>query len=439
MTKISRLPLNDDGNGWSKILPARSPKPALKTHIEADWVVVGGGFAGLAAARRLATHRPNDQIALVEADVIGEGAQGRNSGFAIDVPHNVNSSMGALESARSHTRLSRTAIAYLKTSVDQFNIECDWDPAGKFHAAVSDRGIHHVLEPTRRTLEALGEPYSWLEGPELHDQVGFSHFKAALHTPGTVLVNPAALCRGLADSLPANVTLYENTPVLEYTTKPTIELQTPTGHIHAKKLILTVNAFTGQFGHFKQSVMPFAVHASLTRKLTEQEQARLPGLRQWGLTPANAFAGTTMRRTRDQRILIRQNMQYAPHLRTSDAQRNKVRALHQTLLNQRFPMLQDIPMEFTWTGYIAVSQNGAPGFGQLLPDVYAAVCQNGVGLTRGTIGGMLAADLACGIDNPLIAEFEALGTPQMLPPRPLLDAGAYVRLAWELYRERSEA
>ena len=65
MKPISQLPQNDSSNGWSRILPPRTPKPALQSNIEADWIVVGAGYAGLAAARRLAENRPDDSIALI--------------------------------------------------------------------------------------------------------------------------------------------------------------------------------------------------------------------------------------------------------------------------------------------------------------------------------------------------------------------------------------
>lgn len=439
MKTINTLPENDTTNGWSRILPVREPKPALDRNIEADWVVIGAGFAGLAAARQLATHLPEQRILVLEARQVGEGAQGRNSGFAIDIPHNVNSSMNALGFARGHTRLSRAAITHLKELVDHHKINCDWQQSGKFHAAVSDRGIDTVLRPTRTVLDALDEPYTWLEGRTLHDTLGFKHFKAALYTPGTVLVNPAALCRGLADTLPHNVLLHENTPVTKAEFSPAIKLQTPKGSIRAKNILLAVNAFIGQFGFLGHAVMPFAAHASLTRRLTPHEQQALSGLSSWGLTPANSFVGTTLRRTPDQRILIRQHMSYAPGLRSNAHTRSHVRELHQSLFDQRFPMLKGVTMDYTWTGFIAVSANGAPGFGRLAPNVYTAVCQNGMGVTRGTIGGLLAADLACGIENPLIADFEALGQATRLPPRPLLDIGARLRLAWEVRRERAEA
>ncbi len=62
-----------------------------------------------------------------------------------------------------------------------------------------------------------------------------------------------------------------------------------------------------------------------------------------------------------------------------------------------------------------------------------------LGVTKGTIGGLLAADMAAGEDNPLIVEMESLGSPDKLPPRPFLDLGVRAKFAWEIFRARKEA
>lgn len=436
--RIRKLPNDDRSNGWSAILPPRAEKPPLDGEVRADWVVVGAGFAGLAAARRLAENRPGDRVVLVEAEAAGEGASGRNSGFAIDVPHNVGSSMEELAGSQRFIRLSRAAIDHLESLVTAHGIACDWGRRGKYHAAVSPRGVRQVLEPMVRELDALGEPHRWLEGEALAAAIGTRHFRAAVYTPGGALLNPAALTRGLADSLPQNVTLYERTPVTALARDNGIRLTTPGGSVLAPKMILTVNAWADQFGAYRGRLLRFAAHASLTRSLTDAERGRLGGGDDWGLTPANAFAGITMRFTRDRRILIRQNIHYCPGLRQTAADRAANRARHQALFDARFPMLAGVEIEHSWTGYLCLSRNHAPGFGRIAPNVWAAVCQNAMGVTRGTIGGLLAADMACGVDNPLIADLESQGSPSRLPPRPFLDIGVRARQVWELWRYRAE-
>jgi glycine/D-amino acid oxidase-like deaminating enzyme len=437
--KIARLPEDDRVNGWSGMLAPRTPKPPLSGEARADWIVLGAGYAGLAAARRLAENRPDDRIALIEAGEVGENASGRNSGFAIDLPHNVGSSLEELDGSVRFMRLARAAIGELDTQVETHGIACDWSRDGKYHAAVSPRGAREVLKPFVAELDALGEPYEWVEGDALAARLGTRHFTAAVYTPGSILMNPAALTRGLADTLPENVTLYENAPVIEADFRNGVTFETAGGTLRAPRMILAANGFSEQFGFYPGKFMHLAAHGSLTRRLTEAERAAYGVEKPWGLTPANAFAGITMRYTNDHRILIRYGLDYCPSQRVTPAQQAKMRRRHKALFDARFPMLKDVEIEHTWTGFVCLSRNAAPGFGQLASNVWSAVCQNAVGVTKGTIGGLLAADLATGRENPLIADMQGLGEPSPLPPQPFLDLGVRARFAWELWSNRHEA
>ncbi len=435
---IKQLPRDDDENGWSRILAPREVQAPLSTVEKADWVVVGGGFAGVSAARRLAENRPQDRVVLLEANQVGEGASGRNSGFAIDLPHNVGSSMEELQGSHRFMALARAAIDYHQAQIDRYAIECDWSQPGKYHAAVSPQGVSEVLEPFARELDALGERYQWIDKTDLDKRLGTRHFAAAVHTPGCRLLNPAALVRGLADTLPENVTLYENSPVVALENNGGVKLRTAKGQVSASKLILCVNGFADRFGFYQRKLLTFAANASLSQRLTAAQRSALGCEENWGLTPANAFAGITMRFTRDHRLLIRQNIYFNPSMCESDRYRAAVKRRHKTLFDQRFPQLPEVDMEYTWTGFLCLSQNGSPGFGCVAPNVYTAVCQNAVGVTKGTIGGVLVADMACGEDNELIGYMQSLGEPDTVPPRPLLDIGVRSKFAWELWKARAE-
>ncbi|WP_085893291.1 NAD(P)/FAD-dependent oxidoreductase [Roseovarius litorisediminis] len=437
--KINRLPRDDKTNGWSAILPARTPHAALQDEVTADWLVLGGGYAGLAAARRLAENCPDQKIVLIEAGQAGENASGRNSGFGIDLPHNVGSSLDELDGSHRFMRLARMALDHLQEVVRTHDIKCDWRRAGKYHTAVSPRGTRNVLQPFSKELEALGEPYEWVEGGALREKLGSDHFTAAVYTPGCVLMNPAALTRGLADSLPENVTYYENSPVTEANFKNGAHLKTAHGSVRAQRMIMAANGFSEQFGFHPRRFLHLVAHASLSRPLTKAERATYGVARPWGLTPVNAFAGITMRYADDHRILIRQGLNYRPSQRVNVAEQAVVKRQHKCLFDQRFPMLPEVEMEHTWSGFVCLSRNGAPAFGQIAPNIWSAVCQNAVGVTKGTFSGILAADMATGLDNPLIADMQSLGQPDLLPPRPFLDMGVRVRFQWELWANRHEA
>lgn len=437
--RIDRLPEDDATNGWSRILPTRVLRSPLTEDVAADWVVVGAGYAGLAAARRLAVNRSKEHVVLLDAGAVGENASGRNSGFAIDLPHNVGSSLEELEGSHRFMRLARAAITQLEETVTKHNIGCDWSQNGKYHAAVSERGVRDVLEPLVQELDALDEPYTWIDADGVRENIGLSHFTAAVYTPGCILMNPAALTRGLADSLPKNVTLFEHSPVTDVDYRNGVWLTTVSGSVRAPRMVLTVNGFAERFGFLRRNLIHLAAYASLTRPLTDSERRAYGISLPWGLTPANAFAGITMRYTNDHRILIRQQLDYCPSQRVSDNQRSRIQRQHKSLFDKRFPMLPDIDIEYTWTGFVCLSRNGAPGFGQIAPNVWTCVCQNAVGVTKGTAGGLLVADMATERENPLIDDMKSLGTPTNLPPRPFLDVGVRTRFMWEHWSNRDEA
>ena len=429
-TEVTSLPADDATCGWFHLSPPRKPKPAHSGSTRAPWVVVGAGFAGLAAARRLAGHFPNDEIVLVEAQEVGYGPAGRNSGFAIDLPHDVGAAdyIGDLGTAKLVLELNRTGQTYLKETVEKFGIDCHMRPSGKYQAAVEDRGVA-VLEAYRGGLDRLGQPYTLIEGDELPQHIGTRFYRKALYTPGTILVQPAAMVKGLADTLPSTVTLHENTPITEVAYGAQTVLKHRGGQIVADKVILANNGFGSAFGFLKGRMLPMFLYASLTRPLSEGEQARLSGLPFWGIIPADPF-GSTLRRTHDNRILVRNSVSFRPGGRSSPHDMDRAKLRHRQSFERRFPMLKDVPFEYSWGGAIVMSRNGHSQFGQLAPNVYGALCCNGLGVTRGTAMGRLLADWLAGDDSPLINFMLSSPGPNWNPPRPILDIGVNTKLAW---------
>lgn len=435
---ITLKPHDDQTNGWSAILPSRRPHAPLSSGLEADWLIIGAGYAGLAAARRLAHNRPNEKIVVLEAGVAGDNASGRNSGFAIDVPHNVGSSTAELEKAANYKRLMKAGIAHLDGIVKDQRISCDWSEKGKYHCAAAPQLAETLLRHHAHELQALGEPYEWLEQAELARRLGTSFFHAGIYTPGCILLNPAALTRGLADSLPDNVTLFENSAVTRLEYGPRVVASTAQGAVSAGRLILANNGSASQLPGFQRQLFNVASYGSLTQPLTPQQRARIGDIDEWGVTPANAVSGATMRYTRDHRLLIRQQFDFTPGMRVSEAARARVREQHRSVFLARFPELPDVALEHFWMGFFSITRNGAPRWGKIDRNVYAAVGCNGVGIAKQTIAGVTLADLACGVENPLIADMLELGEPEKLPPRPFLDLGVKAYLAKERWVGRQE-
>ncbi|GIT76170.1 MAG: hypothetical protein Ct9H300mP31_07010 [Acidimicrobiaceae bacterium] len=117
-------------------------------------------------------------------------------------------------------------------------------------------------------------------------------------------MQPAALCRGLATSLPANVVVHEETTVTWLDAGPPHELWTDRGSVRTPELLLANNGFLSGFGFYRHHLIPVVTWGSMTRPLTDGESASIGGPRTWGVIPA-APSGTTVRRLSDGRILIR--------------------------------------------------------------------------------------------------------------------------------------
>lgn len=439
MERIKSTPADDSSCGWFHLSKARKPHPSHVGSSEARWVVIGAGLTGLAAARQLALNYPDDEVILIEAQEVGYGASGRNSGFAIDLPHDIGAPdyIGDLGVARMSLKLNMAAQEIIKKLVAEHNIDCQIKFAGKYQAAIEDRGIA-VLDAYRRGLDKLGQDYQVISEKDLPQHIGTEFYRKGLFTPGTILLQPSALVKGLADSLPKNVTLYENTPItsVEYGEK-TI-LGHGKGRIVAEKLLLTNNAFASSFGFLKRKLLPVFTYASMTRVLTEEEQARLGGKGFWGVIPADPF-GSTLRRTPDNRLLVRNSFSFNPDVRSNSHFLGRVVKRHRASFERRFPMLPNVEFEYTWGGAMCLSRNHLAHFGQLAPNVYGALCCNGLGLTRGTITGTLLADWLAGQRNELIDFLLSSPGPNANPPQPFLSMGVNLNLHWGQCRAGKES
>lgn len=416
--------------GWYAILPEPARANRLKGDHVADWVVIGAGVTGLAAARRLGELVPDARVLLLDEYRVGYGASGRNSGFIIDTPH-LTEHLGEDDNRRV-SRLIVAGLADLERHVKEHNIECEWSQRGHLTAVVNPKR-EEKIHATARMLDAANEDYEWYDRNTVAKVTGTNYYHAAILTPRSVLLNPAALCRGLGVTMSENVEVWEETPVRRIEPGSPVRIQCADASVRAQNVLLTTNAFVARLGYLRREVFPLIACASLSRPLTHSEQAEIGGEPDWGITGV-----TTMRRTLSNRILVRHGLGYTFDFRLSESRRRQLLRSHKLILGKRFPMLGNLDLEHTWAGVFCMTKHWASHFGRLEPGVFVSLGYCGVGLPRGTISGKLLAEYALGSQSSLLADVQALSTPKRLPPQPFLGTGIRARLAWYRWTSRAE-
>ncbi len=431
--KVSLLPEYDRQNAWLEILPPIPESTALTGDIEADHVVVGGGFGGLAAARRLAELNPDASIVLLEGGRIGNNAAGRCSGFLIDHAHNIRAKGFAddVENAERGIALNRAGVDWLAEIVERESIDCDWRPEGKIHAAASDSGAKS-LEAFAHSLDAVDEEYTMLDRHELKQRFGTDFYRVGLLAPHTVLVNPAALVRGLAETMPDNVSVFEDSMVTDVNYGPPHLMATARGSVRSPSLVLAANGFGAGFGFFPKHLLPLITWGSMTRQLTDAELERLGGDESYGIIPAHP-AGTTVRRLPEGRILVRNQYTFS---RDSNIVRDRERVAEvlRRSFDARFPMLAGVEMEYTWGGALSLSRNGAGVCGPVAPGIHATMVYQGTGMAKGTISGKYLAESMMGEEPALLSMLHGDTEPSRNYPEPFNSWGVRLNARWRRWQ-----
>lgn len=412
MADVTLLPHYDNNNGWHEILEAPREPTVLTGDITCDYLVIGAGYSGLSVTRRLAELDPAASVVLVEGDRIGNNAAGRSSGFAIDHAHNLRakSFADAKAAAIAGVTMNRAGLDWLDQTIVSNNIDCQWVKEGKYHAAATTRG-ERMLDDFAQSLDAIDEDYTIVDAAECEEVFGTRYYTKALHAPHSYLVQPAAMVRGLADTMPENVSIYESSMVRSVDYGEPHRVVTERGSVSAPILVLATNGFTEGFGFLQKSLIPLITWGSLTRELTDAESERLGGHSSYGIIAAHP-AGTSVRRvtTPNNRILVRNIFSFS---KRSDFTSRVAWAAksHRKAFDNRWPELSGVPFSHSWGGALSLSRNGEPVFGELRPNVYGTVVHNGVGIARGTISGKLLAEMIMGQDSELLRQMQAKGRP----------------------------
>ena len=192
--------INDNGCDWINDLESRSNINVLKKNDECDWLIIGAGYTGLSAARKLGKLHPNKKIIIVDSQLAGEGASSRNSGYLVETTLNDGfTSNKELENYKKKSDIYNLGIDTIKSFIKEYQVDCDWNQCGKYFAS-SKIQDEDILKKFSYTLTKLGFEHNLLFNDELLKKLGTNFYKIALYTKGGVLLHPGKLARSMINA-----------------------------------------------------------------------------------------------------------------------------------------------------------------------------------------------------------------------------------------------
>ncbi len=368
-------------------------KVVLNTHpltsdLTVDVAIVGGGISGVSAALHLAERGYN--VAVLEAEHIGWGASGRNGGQALPgfgaSQMKIKSLVGAAASQKLWT-MSMEAVDLLHSQIQRFGIPCD-PVQGYLHAAIKPRHVRE-LEETQGELAELGAPVGkLLQGDALRARLASPRYLAALEDNIAGHIHPLNYTLGLAKAAQAaGAKLFSKTRVTKVEPGATIKLQTPNATVSAAFLLLSGGAYLGDLMRpIAGYIMPVGTYIIATEPRPDIA-ALIPNNE--AVADLN-FVLNYFRRSADNRLLFGGRVSYStlppPSLKASMLKR----AQH------IFPQLHNARVDYLWGGNVDITQNRAPHFGKLTPNILFTQGFSGHGVALTGLAGKLAAEAIAG-------------------------------------------
>ena len=430
--------INDTSCGWTNQLPKRNNIKQLNQDTYCDYLIIGAGYTGLSAARKLSEIEKNKKIILIDAQLAGEGGSSRNSGYLVDTTLNDGfTSNSDKENYIKKTKIYNLGIAAVRKFIKEYQVDCDWNECGKYFAS-SNQKDENKARKFSELLNSLGFNNKILSDKELSKKLGTSFYKIGIYTNGGILLHPGKLVRSMIDTLPDNIKLYENSQIKSWKKiNNKIECQTSRNKITARKVIFCTNGFLSSLNIKKNYSFPITLTASLTRSLTDQEFENIGSPEEWGVLPIRPM-GATIRMTKDKRILIRNTAENRNPFSMNEKDLLKRVKVHSIGIKKRFKELPENIIESSWSGIVCRSGNSSQIFEKIDDNIFTAGCYNGSGIGVGTLFGEQIAIMASNQQSGEISVIQQRKKPNWLPPQPFLNLGIYTRLAYERIKARSE-
>jgi glycine/D-amino acid oxidase-like deaminating enzyme len=356
------------------------PTSPLADDARVDVLIVGGGYAGLAAAIELA--RAGRHVLVVEKGRIGDGAHARNGGMAIPElkagPAALERSYGAL-GRRMHAEVNE-AFDHLEARIAEEAIDCDYARTGQLYLAHATRVVPHLRDLVREHTD-VGEPVRFVERDALAEEIGSTAFHGGVVYDRTGGLQPAKLHAALLDhALAAGASVRDRCAAvsIEDSTARSgrFRVLTERGPVVADHLMVTTNATAdGLLPELQRRVLPIGSFIVATEPLDPEVAAELsPRGRMFVNTKNLLFY---WRLSPDGRMVFggRRSLQHATVAEAADYLARSMVEVH--------PQLAGAAVTHRWGGQVAITLDRLPHVGRLRGAWYATGC-NGSGVALNT-------------------------------------------------------
>ncbi|WOI58106.1 FAD-binding oxidoreductase [Palleronia sp. LCG004] len=371
-----------------------------------DVAVIGGGFTGLNAARKLA--RGGARVALLEAAHVGAGGSGRNGGHLNNgMAHGYAAAKAELGADRAHAlyRAYDRSIDLIEDVIAEEGIACDFRRSGKLKLASKPSHVDALRANQELVAREVDPETRWLDRTELSSEIGSDAFHGAALFEKSAMMHMGRYVTGLAGAAARHgAAIWEDAAVTgREKTGGGWRLRTSKGALHADRVIAATDAYSAQtrgapLGHFRKRIIAMGSFIIATRPLSDAEiAATLPGDRNY-VTSLNI--GNYFRLSPDRRLILGGRARFSA--RSDQGSDAKSGEILRARMAEIFPQLADTEIDYCWGGLVGMTRDRFPRAGEA-DGMFYAMGYSGHGAQLSTLMGEVLADLALGRrdTNPL--------------------------------------
>lgn len=353
----------------------QEPIQTLRSDLSCQIAVIGGGFAGLAAAYTAA--QAGKSVVLLEKNYCGSGASGKSSGFI--TPNSELSFSDFIrhfgpEAAQDIWNHISSGVNDIRHIIKKYDIHCDYVPQDTLVLANTDRD----LDPLKQEYEHLkqsGYGSFFIEKADLSQRIAATRYHGALGYPDTFCITAFRFCSEFKKILRSmGVAVYEETPVISIQGNTIV---TAHASVRADNIIVCTDRYTPEFTSLKQEVFQVQTFIMLSQELTNEEISSV-----FPNGPVMCWDTDTIYtyfRLSNRRFLIGGGTILSSYTCQEDHNNESIQKKLTEYVKSHFPQLK-LTFEYMWPGLIGVSSDVSPLVGRDKNNKHVTYACAGTGL-----------------------------------------------------------